>query len=195
MASTAFGLDVTRFLEETRVPLHPFTRGIADRLSRLPPLVQSDFEQRGIVRKDGPRIEPNWTLKSTIHWRQVFEPGQAIRVALAYQPVAAEARFSAALLETMRVSHCIDQATETAITRKVAQSGGNVVFRWLTYGLTTGSQWQGEIASFRLLVEKPDIATLVATCRKGLRQPGPTALEWSATAFHPDDDISLLFIQ
>ena len=36
--------------------------------------------------------------------------------------------------------------------------------------------------------------TVVATCRRDLRMAGPTALEWTAKDFLPDEDVAVLFI-
>ena len=191
----AVGLDVTRHLEEAGIPLFPMQKRIGDRLGRLEPAVRRDLGQRGIVRIDDDRVAPNWLLRTVVHWRQTFGPGQSVSVQLAYRPVVAEARFSAEALESVRGTHCVDVAIEADITRLVAAKGGQVTLRWLTYSLTAGSHLFGEIGQFRLALEKSHIHDIIATCRKGLRQPGPRVLEWSAQAFHPDDDVHVLFVR
>ena len=189
----AFGLDVSRHLEAARIPLSPTTKAIADRLTRLPPAVKTDLAERGVVRIEDDRVVPNWTLKTTANWRQTFQPRRPVTVVLTYAPVAAKAPFASAALDGLRKSHCIDSATEAAITRRIAAKAGNVTLGWLSYALTAGSNWAAPLASFRLLIEKPDIDTIVATCRPGLRPVGPTALEWNAIGFSPDEDLHVLY--
>jgi Domain of unknown function (DUF4424) len=191
----AIGLDVTSYLVDAGLPLFPLTRGISQQIGKLAPLLVSDFQQRGILRMEDAKLDPNWAYKSALHWRQSFAPGQVITVQITYVPMLTEARFSAEKLQSLKVMHCIDASIEAEITRRVAASAGAATFRWMTYGLTSGSQYLGEIGRFRMLVEKPGISAVVATCRKGLRAAGPTMLEWSAQNFHPDDDIHVLFFQ
>ena len=193
--AVAFGLDVTVALETAQVPLPPFALDMAERLARLPPAVRTDLAERGIVRLDVNRVHPNWTLKTTAHWRQEFQPGRAVTLTLTYMPVVAQAPFAAALIDQLRKSHCIEATVDAAITRKVVASAGKVTFQWLSFALTSGSGWSGPVGSFRLLVEKPSIDTIVSTCQQGLRSIGPTAIELTARDYQPDDDLYVLFIR
>ena len=95
----------------------------------------------------------------------------------------------------MRTTYCVDASVEAAITRKVAAQGGQVIFHWLSYvpGSVSGGN-TAPVRQFRLRVEKPTLETIVATCRKDLRQLGPTAYEWSAANFHLEEDVHVLFI-
>lgn len=191
----ALGLDIGRFLEAARVPFFPFSRGIEDRLARLAPVLQAEFGQRGIIRLDSSKPQPNWMLKSTAYWRQTFPPRQTVRLVVTYRPIVAAAKYSSDLIEHLRDSHCIDLSVETVLNQKVAAKGVNVGFRWLTYALTSGSAMLTQpIGRFRLLILTPSIDSVVATCRKGLRRLGPTTLELSQTDFSPDEDLSLLII-
>ena len=192
--ATAIGLDVMRALEQAKVPLLPHARQTRDRLAELPPALRKDFEQRGIVRLNAGKVEPNWTLRATAFWRQAIKLGKPVTIRVTYRPIVATARYAPALIDNLRASHCIDASVEAAITRKVAASGGATTFRWMSYALTNGSHLIDAIGKFRLQVRTADINTIVATCRKAFRRPGPTTLEWAANDFHPDEDVHLLFI-
>lgn len=190
----ALTLDVTQILQDLKLPLFPLAKGMGELLTHLAPIAKLDLQQRGIVRLDDGTAAANWTLKSTAHWRQTFQPGQLLALTITYRPIAAQARFDAALIDQLRSSHCIDANVEAAMTRLVASRGEKVTFHWLSYALTAGSDTAGTIGSFRLLVAKPDIDAVVATCRRDLRTTGPTTLEWSATNFEPDEDLHVLFV-
>lgn len=190
----ALTLDVTQILQDLKLPLFPLAKGTGELLTNLAPIAKLDLQQRGIVRLDDGTAAANWTLKSTAHWRQTFQPGQLLSMTISYRPIAARARFDAALIDQLRSSHCIDATVEAAMTRLVASRGGKVLFRWLSYALTAGSDTTGTIGSFRLLIAKPEINAVVATCRRDLRTTGPTTLEWSATNFEPDEDLHVLFV-
>ena len=191
----ALGLDVTTLLATHQIPLMPFDKGSTNQLRRLPKVVRSDFLQRGILRVDDERVEPNWTLKTTAYWRQSFPPKKPVSIALTYKPVTASALYQATLIDTFRTTHCLDSTLEAAITRKIAAQSGKVIFNWLTYAPGLAASLSGAARQFKLRIEKSDIGTIVATCRQGFRPLGPTTLEWIAQDYSLEEDVHVLFIE
>ena len=149
--------------------------------------------QRGILRAEDSRIEPNWTLKTTAFWRQSFPARKTVTIALSYRPISAVAQFQPALLDTLRPTHCLNASTDVAITRKVAAQNGKVAFNWTSYVPASGNSPLGPARQFRLRIEKPAIDTLVVTCRSDFRPLGPTTLEW-ATQNYAEEELRVLFV-
>ena len=189
----AVGLDVTAQLAAHQVSLQPFERATAGQIKRLPKVTKVDFLQRGILRQEDERTEPNWTLKTTAFWRQAFPPRKAVTIVLSYRPVTATAAYQTALLDAVRPTHCLDAAADAAITRKVAAQGGKVTFTWASFVPGSGSSLLGPIRQFRLRLEKPTIDTVVVTCRRDFRPLGPTTLEWAAQNYL-EEDLHVLFV-
>ena len=189
----ALGLDVTAQLAAHQVPLQPFDAVTAGHIKRLPRITRLDFLQRGIVRQEDERIEPNWTLKTTAFWRQAFPPRKPVTIVLSYRPITATAAYQPSLLEAVRPTHCLDAAAEAAITRKLATKGGKVAFTWLSFVPGSASSLIGPIKNFRLRLEKPAFDAVAVTCRSGFRPLGPTTLEWAAQNYQ-EEDLHVLFI-
>ena len=189
----ALGLDVTAQLAAHQVTLQPLDPAIAGQIRRLPRVTKTDFLQRGILRAEDARFEPNWTLKTTTFWRQAFPPRQLVTIELNYRPVSATAAYQPALLEAVRPTHCLDGAADAAITRKIAAQGGKVAFTWTSYVPGGGSSLLGPARQFRLRLEKRSIDTVVVTCRRDFRPLGPTTQEWAAQNYL-EEDLHVLFI-
>lgn len=189
------GLDVGTVLKAAQLPNNPLARKLPETIARLPAPLKRDLEERGVLRDEGAQYEPNWTLKSTAHWRQVFPPRKVTSFALTYRPLAGSAPYTPDLLDSLRGSHCIDQSMEAELARKLSNAGGKAQLRWLAYQLTSGSAMMTHpIGRFRLQIVTPSLDTFVATCRKGLRRLGPTALEVVISDLNPDEDLAVLFI-
>lgn len=189
----AMGLDVTGQLAAHQVSLVPFDPDLAGQLKRLPKVTKVDFLQRGILRTEDDRVEPNWTLRTAAYWRQGFPARKPIAMTLSYRPVNAVAAFQPALLEAARSSHCLTGAADVAVTRKVAAQAGKVTFTWTSFVPGPYGGLLGTARQFKLRIEKPSIDTVVVTCRGELRPLGPTALEWTAQNY-ADEELRVLFV-
>ena len=201
----ALGLDVSEVLTKQGLPLFPYAAGLRERLAALPDAVKRDFEERGILHVDDERVDPYWTLKTVLHWRQRIAPSQTVRIVLGYTPIVGRAVADAETVAARERSHCIDSRAAAAMqapaSRAVAggaASGGPSTkrqMRLVGYNLSTGQVLPGAIASFRLIIEKPDDHTIVALCREGLAVTGARSLEWTASDYWPDDDLHVLFVR
>ena len=189
----ALGLDVTAQLAANQITLQPYDPAVAGQLRRLPKVTKVDLLQRGILRAEDERLEPNWTIKTTAFWRQSFPSRKSVTIALNYRPLTATAAFNPSLLEVVRPTHCLDSTADVAVTRKVAAQGGKVAFNWTSFVPSNGSSLLGPARQFRLRIEKPSIDTLVVTCRSNLRQLGPTTFEWTAQNYL-EEELRVLFV-
>lgn len=190
----AFGIDISQLLADTGLPLFPFADGMGENLAQLPAELRTQFAQRGIVHLEDNRVDPFWSVRTTMHWLQTVPAGKSVTIALTYQPIMGAAPYAADDLPRLREVYCLDKGVEDTIKRKVAQKQA-VSFEWQSYALTSDASQSGPAKAFRLLIEKPDAATLVATCRKGMKVLGPTTWEWSAEDFTAEEDISVLFVR
>ena len=189
----ALGLDVTAQLAALQITMQPYDPAVPGQLKRLPKVTKVDLLQRGILRAEDERIEPNWSARTTAFWRQSFPSRRSVTITLNYRPLTATAPFNPALLEAVRPTHCLDGAADVAVTRKVAAQGGKVAFNWTSFVPGNGSSLLGPARHFRLRIEKPSIDTLVVTCRGNLRPLGPTTLEWTAKNYL-EEEIRILFV-
>ncbi len=191
----AYARDVTAILQSNSIPLNPITPGTEERLAALHPERLAEFEERGIVRRDAPRVVGTWTLQSTAYWRQTFEPGKLVTMSLAYGPISASDVWSPELAATARDTYCLDAAQEQSIAAKVAQNPRGLVTHRLTYVVNNEPGWWAPIPKFRLAIEKPAWDSVVATCQKGFRIVGPTLIEWIGEAWQPTDDLKVMIIK
>ena len=183
----ATGLDITQALVEAGVPLNPVTEGVDALIAGLPDDAKSDLRERGIVEFDGDKPIPLWTLRTTFLWRQKVPAGKSVTIDHTYLPVAGSSKSTPEAIEASRAPFCIEQAMADKLR------GLSKGFTWVTYLLNAGAATFGPATKFRLRIETPGPDALVSVCRDGLQPAGPTALEWTATNYRPDDDIRVLF--
>ena len=190
----SLGLDVTSALSAHDVPLFPFRADVAERLRQLEPAIGKDFAQRGILRQEGDKLVPAWTLKTTAFWRQSFAPGKATVLTLTYTPVLGSGRPDTATIDHMSKTYCLDNDAEAVVTEYAsAPAIGPPPLIWLSYTLTHVAAWTLPAAKFRLRIAKPAPDSLMLSCRQDFKRIGPTVYEWTAKDFYPDDDIAVLF--
>ncbi len=187
----ALGLDVTASLKAARLPLVSAAGTFSQKLAALEPGLRLDLLERGILKEDGPAIVPAWTVKSVGYWRQTFSPGPAT-IVHTYQPIAGSGDYHADLLPVLRKRHCLTAAQEGAIAAlSLRRSAAQLTS--IGYLATAGGDAFGPARRFRIIIEMSDPATLVASCREGLRRTGPLQLEWSATDYSHEEDLQVLF--
>ncbi len=196
----ANGVDQTDVLKQLGVSLDP--RQGEELLGRLPPQAQDELLKFALVRRserfsDGTSlvasISPNWTLKTSYYWEQIFPARSELVIDHRYRPVVGGGipLPRTLLIESLdRRKYCIDDELLRAIRRGRSYSQG-----WLSYILTTGANWSGPIGSFRLVVDKGAPDNLVSFCGSGVRKIGPTQFEVKAKNFVPKKDIDILFLE
>lgn len=192
--ASAFGRDITSVLETAGVPLNPLAPGAEEALRRVPAEQATDLEERGAVHHEDDRLLPNWAVKTTMFWRQTFEPGKSITIGLVYAPVTASGVWTSQSLAQLKETYCIDRATEQALAARLSKPGRAPVAHRLTYAMTGAAGWWTSVPRLKLAVEKPSLEAIVATCWKDLKPAGPTLLEAVRADFKPGEDIRVLLV-
>lgn len=210
----ANGVDITDDLNRLGVSLLPFGEGREAELNRLAPADIEDLVARGAVMRDSydsgggweTHLAPVWTLKSVYWWRMTFEPGIPVWVLHRYKPsIGGTAGLSfidndgkpGYSFDEYKETYCLDSGFMSAAAKKarLAQSGGPYHFEQrLSYILTTGNNWFGNIGEFTLRVDKGDPDALVSFCGTGVTKTGPTTFEMTAKDFYPGRDLDILFV-
>lgn len=67
--------------------------------------------------------------------------------------------------------------------------------RWVRYILTTGSNWEGNIQDFSLIVRKKKSSDIVSTCFKGLKKIDEYTLEAKRKNFSPSRDLTIVWFE
>ncbi|CAH2603923.1 conserved exported protein of unknown function [Rhodovastum atsumiense] len=205
-------LDVTDRLKELGVPLLPTSRKAQAALDALPEPVQQRLLRDDLVRPDDydigkgmeHHIGPQWSVKTTYHWRQTFPAGRELVIEHAYRP-SVGASVQTAVIPDRATSperrqdyarFCPDGPFIAGV-RAATKRNGNVPPSEvrLSYVLSTGANWAGPIGDFRLVVDKGDPGALISFCETGVVKTGPTTFEVRKKTFRPARDLDILIIE
>jgi Domain of unknown function (DUF4424) len=186
-------IDVTQVLTDVGIPLYPGAPDMAAKLANLPGAKLEALITRGAVERSGTTLVPRWQYKVTYFWRQTFLPDKPVEITHSYRPIVGGSVPYDTFLDDFAGTYCIGDSFRAAYdtTKDRPDRPG---FAWINYILTTAGTWAGPIGKFKLTVEKPDAAAAVALCREGMREVGPTTLEWTAEGFRPQEDLDILML-
>ena len=198
----ANGVDRTNVLKRLGISLDPWVA--KELLHKLPKPAQDELLQHGLVHylsndgeSDSPEtwISPNWTLKISYFWQQVFPARTQLVIDHRYRPVVGNT-VALSSVEALRASpreyrstYCIDDELLGSL-----EHGQTYINRWLSYILTTGANWSGPIGAYRLVVDKGTPDNFVSFCGSGVKKIGPTQFEKEANNFVPKKDLEILFL-
>lgn len=208
-------LDMTDVVHAAGVPMNPQSQRAREAIGKLPAETIEDWLTRGLVIPDsyddgsGWRTEyaPAWTLKSAYYWKTSFPAGKDIRVSHRYRPSVGGTVATTFLdendqpkgerFEDYRRKFCIDDAF-VRLARKSNEAMRNgeshLVENWISYVLSTGSNWAGPIKRFTLIVDKGEEDNFVSFCGDGVKKTGPTTFEMTKTDFTPENDLDILLL-
>ena len=208
-------IDMTDAVSGAGVPLNPKSERARQAVMKLSQATIDDWLTRGLIIPDiyddgsGMKKEysPVWTLKSAYYWRTTFAPGKNINVSHSYRPSVGGTVATTFLdennqpkgerYEEYQRKYCIDEAF-TRIARKSVEAMRNgephLVENWISYILTTGSNWYGPIKKFTLVVDKGEEDNFVSFCGEGVKKTGPTTFEMTKTDFFPEKDLDILLL-
>ena len=207
----SLGIDVTDEFAKLGIPVMPMSPKTADALAKLPETVRKDWIARGLVypMADGAGkvdLVPLWTLRSTYWWRTVFPAKKRVSVQHRYQP-AVGGTVAISFLENGEAKgerfeqyarkYCLDgDFVRTAQQRaSEAEAGGaNYTESWISYVLSTGSNWAGPIRRFQLTVDKGKPGSLISFCGSSVQKIGPTTFRMTAEDFDPEKDFDILIL-
>lgn len=211
----AYGVDRSDYLKGLGLPLLSFGQAAADATDALDDTTTAELVHLGLAVKDefdrGNGWEthywPSWTWRATYTWEAVFPAGKTVTVEHRYKPSVGgtvgvsfmgepyEGYDPAAEYEA---KYCIDDSLKNAV-RKTMKDGepysAPFYESWLSYILTTGGNWGGgNIADFRLVVDKGAEDNLVSFCGDDVKKIGPTTFEMHKTDFYPEKDLDILIL-
>lgn len=198
----AQGIDRTALLESLAIPLNPFSEKTYAALAAIDPSTSADLRRLGVGHSYEPHdpLQPFWTLETVFYWEQEFPPQAETVIEHRYRPVVGQGFFGDYVFDPGDPSgyvgdYCIDASTQSAIRKRLQQSGGDYLIEHrLSYILTTARNWQGKIGRFRLIIDKSDPSWLVSLCLDGLKKIAPAQFEFMATDYVPDGDIEILYL-
>jgi len=214
----AADVDVTDELTAHKVPLLPYGDATANAISTLPKDVLDDWVTRGIViameYDDGNGWQtdytPVWKLKTTYWWRTTFPAGRDLHVFHKYTPSVGATSglnfinydddndpLSGDAFEKEKQRYCFDDGFAKSVKKRLDEAKANESYlyeHWISYILTTGDNWDGNIGKFHLTVDKGKPETIVSFCGDGVRKTGPTTFEMTADDFYPEHDLDIALI-
>ncbi|CAN7469922.1 DUF4424 domain-containing protein [Rhizobium sp. LjRoot254] len=208
-------LDMTDAVVAAGVPMNPQSQAAREALKKLPPETIEDWLTRGLVIPDiyddgsGMKTEyaPIWTLKSAYYWKTSFPTGEDVNVSHRYRPSVGGTVATTFLdennepkgerFEEYKKKFCVDDAFVKLAKKSNADmnaSEPHLVENWISYVLSTGSNWAGPIKKFTLTVDKGEADNFVSFCGQGVKKTGPTTFELTATDFYPEKDLDILLL-
>jgi hypothetical protein len=211
----ALGIDRTDLLKGLNVPLAPFVDTATKAVQGLPPERQAELVGFGLLRSDIyddgkgmiPHVMPNWTLRTTYYWTQVFPAKKEIVIEHQYQPsvgasvetMVGNPQGDAAEREAYRKRYCIDREFTAAAGKaraalKSKPPGTPLSEKRLEYVLTTGAHWAGPIKDFRLVIDKGAERNLISACGK-FKKISPTQFELRQADYFPERNLEVLILE
>ncbi|MGE5266852.1 MAG: DUF4424 family protein, partial [Deltaproteobacteria bacterium] len=215
--AVALGVDHTDRLRELGLPLTPYAKAAEEAIAELSPEVRNELAGLGILREEefsnapdgSPTIRhfPNWTMRSTFYWQQVFPSGEELLVEHRYIPsvgasvgsTIGSSNASPEMLAEYGRRYCLDDAFLSAANRAQQSlqrhGGATLMERRMAYILSTGANWAGPIKDFRLIVDKGSDRNLVSFCGQNVKKISATSFEMRATDYWPVSNIEVLILE
>ncbi len=215
--ATVFGIDVTADLKAAGIPLMPYGETTSAALLKVPADTIADWVARGIVMKnewdDGngvmkSEVVPTWKLSSVYYWRTRFPAGKTVTVNHRYTPSLGgtagisfldDGKATPDATAEYRRKYCMDKdfiALGADLFRKASEDNQPYYTEtWISYILTTGSNWYGPIKDFTLTVDKGDKKNYVSFCGENIKKIGETTFQMKATDFYPQEELNVLILQ
>ena len=204
------GTDVSDYLRQLKIPIAPQGEDVGLFLNRLPVQAKEELVRLGIasveeydVSTNSAQLAPAWTLKTTFYWEQIFPSRTEIQIQHNYRPsvgvsagtiIGTPGYKSDELFLEQQAKYCIEPDILQAVDR-LKDRPVHFIPEWLSYILTTGSNWSGPIRDFRVVIDKGDPANLVSFCGESVKKIGPTTFEMRKKNFFPKSDIHVLFLR
>lgn len=211
----AVGIDRTELLKSLNVPLAPYTEAARKAVDALPAERKEELVALGVARAETydqgkgmqRHVLPNWTLRTTYYWTQVFPAKKELVIQHQYKPsvgasvgtMVGSDTPDAATMADYRRRYCMDAEFVSAATRVqkalARKQGAMLGERRLEYVLVTGANWAGPIKDFRLVVDKGSPDNLVSLCGEKIKKISATQFEMRATDFFPQRNLEVLILQ
>lgn len=209
----SLGIDRTELLKDLGIPLQPHSqkseaalRALSrDKLNGLLALGLIHTEDMDSMAGNPPVFFPNWSMRATYYWSQVFPAQKEIVVEHRYQPSVGGSTGTLVGLKTAepgaiedyKKRYCMEDSfvTAAANAHDAAKAKGTFLGeKRLGYILSTGANWMGPIKNFKLSVDKLNPDVLVSFCGEGVQKVSPTVFEMTKTDFWPHGDLEILLL-
>jgi len=208
----ALGIDRTDLLKSLNVPLAPFLDAATKAARALPAERQAELVRYGVLRVEtydigqGMKdyVHPNWTLRTTYYWNQVFPAKKELAIEHQYQPsvgasvgtMVGSATPDASTMEDYRKRYCIDREFVSGAerARKASRDGAPLSEKRIEYVLVTGARWAGPIKDFRLVIDKGAPGNLISACGK-FKKISATQFELHQSDYFPDRNLEVLILE
>lgn len=213
----ALGVERTDTLRQLGIPLVPFSDAASEAINALDPAIRERLVDFGLVVPDEfdawegeeKPYWPAWTYKATYTWEAHFPAGETVTVEHRYKPSIGGTTSVAILYEPSEgfdpaseyvEKYCTDDAFIEAVRKTLANPdelwSAPFYETWISYILTTGSNWSGgSIENFRLVVDKGSPENLVSFCGEDVRKIGPTTFEMVKQNFWPERELEILILE
>lgn len=212
----AFGVDRTKTVKQLGLPLVPFTAAASAAADALDDETTERLMHLGLLGLDeydaGEGMErhhwPAWTYKATYTWEGFFPAGETVTVEHRYKPSVGGTVGVSFLSEPYEgydpaqeyaAKYCTDESFVRAVRATLSSPdepwSAPFLESWISYILTTGSNWGGGgIEKFRLVVDKGSPENLVSFCGEDVKKIGPTTFEMVETDFWPERELDILIL-
>lgn len=208
--ATVNGTDVTARLTALGIAIIPSDIDFVEQMKARPDV--ATLVKEGLLANEGsaeqPYYVPKWQIRTFVTRRQVFPAGKTVAVEHSYVPLVggsvggnlnADHRKESWAKEHA-AQFCIDDAFNRAFDGRVkamatANTPSPYSESWVSYVLSSGANWKGPIADFRLVVDKGKAANLVSFCAEGVKKISPTQFEVRKRDFEPSKDLDVLIVE
>jgi hypothetical protein len=197
------GIDRTDILQKLGIPVAEPTNALIvlprsewDQLQRAG---LTRIEDVGAVQGIKEELRPQWTVKTTFFWQQVFPAQRDLKIDHRYTPSVgsvvpmSEGQLRNNLSAAGFDRYCIDRPFLRILSEKSRTPGAQWLQQNLQYILKTGANWAGPIKHFRMVVDKGSPENLVSFCGKGIKKISATEFEVYHQDFVPTSNLHVIF--
>jgi hypothetical protein len=198
------GVDRTELLQKLGIPIAAPTNALAalprtewDQLQRAG-LVK--IEEVGSAQKTSEELRPQWTVKTTFYWQQVFPAQRDLKIDHQYKPSVgsvvpmSEGQLRNNLGAAGYDTYCVDRGFLRTLSDKSRSPNAQWLQRNVQYILKTGANWAGPIKHFRMVVDKGSPENLVSFCGDGIKKISSTEFEVYHRDFTPTSNLHVIFL-
>ncbi len=159
---TKYGVNIGTFGEKNDNGMDPSDPD--DQLTRLRKDQREELVKLGLIDE---AVDPQWTVRKTHHWTQLFPAHEVVRIRHEYTPVIGSSGFGLSL-ESLKdyENMCLDDNVFNRLKTKPDGKTVECVVRWVKYILTGANTWKTPIKDFELIVDK-SLADNVSFCWDG----------------------------
>jgi Domain of unknown function (DUF4424) len=187
-------IDVTAELNRLGLPLYPLAPTMPEKLASLGADDKATLADAQVLAVDSQSVEPLWALRTVFHWKQQVLPEQPLTVQHHYKPIVGSAPWTDEIAAIAKSKYCMSAEISNTLNQRTADGKQPTVY-WVHYAPGNNAWLKGPSSLFKLVIEKPEPTSLVATCASGLAPSGDVQLEKTETSRNDDAEIEVLFVE